>query len=550
MSRATIFLLTIASLAPFAQAQHEHHGVSSPTTNSSSSYQADLGKLHHPVLTKNAEAQKAFDQGLTLIYAFNHDEAVNSFKRALALDPDLAMAHWGIALALGPNYNLDVDPPREKEAYQHIQQALKMGDKASEPERDYIKALAVRYSNEEKPDLPALANKYRDAMRDLAKKYSDDLDAQTLYADSMMVLHPWQLYTHDGKPQYETETVVATLESVLKRNPDHVGANHLYIHAVEASTHPERAMPCADRLPTLAPAAGHLVHMPAHIYSRTGDYDSAATSNEAAIAADETYLKATGAKGFYSMMYYSHNMHFLSFADAMQGRFDDSKKMADRLEKHTAPMVKDMPMLEGFAVTPIYVLVRFNKWDDILKLPMAPEGMPMTGLSLTFARGMAYAAKGDVLHAKRERELLDHSAQKLPADAMFGAMNKASAVMAVAINMLDARIAIANQDHIHAMKLLTAAANQDDKLIYDEPPAWWLPPRETLGAVLLKNNHPAEAEKVFREELEKNPRSGRALYGLIESLKAQKKDYAATLVQEELNRAWKNADTKLTLDAL
>jgi tetratricopeptide (TPR) repeat protein len=545
-NRVLLALACFASSPAFAQ--HEHHASNQPAATRP--YQAELGSLHHPITTKNADAQKAFDQGLTLVYAFNHEEAINSFRRALELDPDCAIAHWGIALALGPNYNLDVDPPREKQAYEAIQRAIKLSEKASEPERDYIHALAVRYSNEEKPDLVALANAYRDAMRELAKKYPDDLDAQTLYAESMMVLHPWQLYTHDGKPQYETEEVVKTLEYVLGRNPDHIGANHLYIHAVEASTHPERAMESAGRLPTLAPAAGHLVHMPAHIYSRTGDYESAATSNEAAIAADEAYFKSTGASGFYSMMYYPHNMHFLSFADAMRGRFDESKKMADKLEAHTAPMVKDMPMLEGFSVTPIYVLVRFNKWDQILKLPEASAGMPMTALSRTFARGMAYAAKGDVSSAKRERQILDTEVKKLPEGAMFGAMNKASAVMAVALNMLDARIALANQDHIHAMKLLTTAADLDDKLIYDEPPVWWLPPRETLGAALLKKGDAKEAEKIFRAELRKNPRSGRALFGLVESLKAQKNDYAASLVQAELDRAWKNADTKLSLDDL
>jgi tetratricopeptide (TPR) repeat protein len=543
-----VLLALVCAVSSPVFAQHEQHGSHNAATTKP--YQADLGSLHHPITTNNPDVQKAFDQGLTLVYAFNHDEAINSFKRAIELDPECAMAHWGIALALGPNYNLDVDPPREKQAYEEIQKALKLSEKVSEPERDFMKALAVRYSNEEKPDLPALATKYRDAMRELAKKYGDDLDAQTLYADSMMVLHPWQLYTHDGKPQYETETIVATLEYVLKRNPDHIGANHLYIHAVEASTHPERAMPCADRLPTLAPAAGHLVHMPAHIYSRTGDYESAATSNEAAISADEAYLKLTGASGFYPMMYYSHNIHFLSYADAMRGRFDESKKSADKLEAHAAPMVKDMPMMEGFSVTPIYVLVRFRKWDDILKLPEASSGMPMTALSRTFARGMAYAAQGNAPDAKRERGALAEGIKKLPPDAMFGAMNKATDVFAVAQNMLDARIALARNEPEAAIKLLQTAAELDDRLIYDEPPAWWLPPRETLGAVLLKKGDAKGAEKVFRDELEKCPRSGRALFGLIESLKAQKNNYAATLVQDELNRSWKNADTKLSLDDL
>ncbi len=548
MPRFTHLLFAFALSIPSSTwAQHEHHDEAAAPPGA---YQADLGKLHHPITTQSPDAQKAFDQGLTLVYAFNHDEAVNSFKRALALDPNCAMAHWGIAYALGPNYNLDVDPPREKQAYEEIQQALKLAEKASEPERDYINALATRFSNDDKPDLEALAEKYRDAMRELAKKYPDDLDAQTLYADSMMVLHPWQLYTHDNKPQYETETIVATLESVLKRNPDHIGANHLYIHAVEASEHPERAMPCADRLPTLAPAAGHLVHMPAHIYSRTGDYESAATSNEAAIGADEAYLKLTGAHGFYPMMYYSHNMHFLSFADAMRGRFDESKKAADKLEAHTAPMIKEMPMVEGFSVTPIYVLVRFSKWDDILQLPNASSDKPMTSRSLTFARGVAYAAKGDVMHAKRERELLDNDVKQLPPDAMFGAFNKAASVFAVAMNVLDARIAMAEKNSDDAIKLLTTAADLNDKLIYDEPPVWWLPPRETLGAVLLKKGDAKAAEKVFREELDKNPRSGRALFGLIESLKAQKNDYNATLIQPQLDQAWRDADTKVSLGDL
>jgi tetratricopeptide (TPR) repeat protein len=234
----------------------------------------------------------------------------------------------------------------------------------------------------------------------------------------------------------------------------------------------------------------------------------------------------------------------------MQGRFGDAKKIADKLEAHTAPMVKHMPMMEGFSITPIYVLVRFNRWDDILQLPQASSDLPLTGLSLTFARGMAYAAKGDVLHAKREREMLDGDIKKLPADAPWGAMNKASNVLAVALNILDARIALAQHETESATKLLTTAADQADKLIYDEPPSWWLPPRETLGALLLRSGKPEEAEKVFRTELDKDPRSGRALLGLVESLKAEKKDYAAALVEEEFQKAWKNADTKISLEDL
>ena len=277
---------------------------------------AGMGAVHHPVSTTDAEAQRFFDQGLAFIYGFNHDEALRSFKRAAELDPQLAMAHWGVALALGSNYNLQADARQQRAAYEAIQKARALAAKASEHERAYIEALSRRYANDPQPDPQKLAVDYKNAMSDLVGRYPDDADAATLYAESMMNLRPWKLWTADGKPAEGTEEIIRVLEGVLRRNPDHTGANHYYIHAVEASPAPERALPSAARLERLAPAAGHLVHMPSHIYIRTGDYEAAAKSHADAILADRTYIEKSGAQGVYPMMYYNHNIHFLASAFA------------------------------------------------------------------------------------------------------------------------------------------------------------------------------------------------------------------------------------------
>src|ERR1043166_7729784 len=290
-----------------------------------------LGDVHHPVSTKNRVAQQFFDQGLKLVYGFNHDEARRSFQHAAELDPNLAMAWWGVALTLGPNYNLPVDPQREKAGYDAAQRALALQENASDPERAYINALAVRYSKDPHADLHALDVDYKNAMAKVAARYPDDLDASTLYAESAMNLNPWHLWTADGKPAEGTEEIVWVLESVLKRDPNHLGANHYYIHAVEASPHPERALPSALRLGQLAPAAGHLVHMPAHIYARVGDHAASAHCNDMAAAADQRFFAQTHEQGVYPMMYYSHNLHFLAYAACMDGNFLEAKDAAARL---------------------------------------------------------------------------------------------------------------------------------------------------------------------------------------------------------------------------
>jgi tetratricopeptide (TPR) repeat protein len=537
-----IVLLTLLSTTTVAQSAHQMNMAPAPKP---ATLMTGLGSLHHPVVTRSQEAQRFFDQGLALVYAFNHDEAARSFKRAAELDPQLAMAHWGLALALGPNINLDVDPEREKAAYEAVQKALVLSAKAPENERAYIEALAKRYSNDPKADLKKLAVDYKNAMGQLVKRYPDDLDAATLYAESAMDLKPWQLWTADGQPAEGTEEIVAVLESVLRRDPNHPGAIHYYIHAVEASLSPERALVYAPRLGKLMPAAGHLVHMPAHIYQRTGDYQAAAQSNVDAAAADEAYLKASGVQGIYPRMYYSHNLHFLAIANCVQGRYEDAMKAALRLETNVSPALKEMPMLEGFlTVTPL-IRLRFNRYEEILKQPEPDPKLFGINAVWHFTRGMAYAATSETAKAENEREVFLSWVKKIPADAPFG-LNPASRIMSIAENVLNASIASAKGEEKIAIELLRQAVTAEDALAYDEPPTWFSPVREMLGGALLKHRDFTAAEQVFRDDLERNRRNGRSLFGLCESLKAQKKDYAAALVQKEFESAWKNADVKLT----
>src|SRR5437773_2944175 len=353
-----------------------------------------LGDVHHPVSTKNSRAQQFFDQGLKLVFGFNHDEARKSFQRAAELDPKLAMAWWGVSLTLGPNYNLPVDLEREKAGYDAAQRAVALKPNASESERAYIDAVAVRYSNDPKADLHQLDVIYKDAMSKLAARYPDDLDAVTLYAESAMNLNPWKLWTADGKPAEGTEEIVRVLESVLKHDPNHLGANHYYIHAVEASPHPERALPSAARLEKLAPAEGHLAHMPSHIYARVGDHSASARCNEVAMAADKKFLSETQEQGFYRLMYYSHNMHFLAYANCMRGDLAGAKSAADKLVANVTPGVKAIPMLEGFLPTPIIVLLGFERWRDILKLPAPDPSFVTTNAFWHSLRGSAWPTLG------------------------------------------------------------------------------------------------------------------------------------------------------------
>src|SRR5713226_10342975 len=510
-------------------------------TNSASSPQLmpGLGEVHRPVSTKNSQAQQFFDQGLKLVFGFNHDEARRSFQRAAELDPKLAMAWWGVALTLGPNYNLPVDPEREKAGYDAVQRALALQQNASEAERAYINALAVRYSNDPHVDLHGLDVAYKNAMSKVAAKYPDDLDMATLYAESAMNLNPWHLWTADGKPADGTEEIVRVLESVLKRDPNHLGANHYYIHAVEASPHPERALPSALRLGQLAPAAGHLVHMPAHIYARVGDHPAAAHCNQVAAAADRKFLAETHEQGVYPLMYYSHNLHFLAYAACMEGSFAEANNAAQRVVANVGAHVKDFPMLEGFMPTPILVLLAFERWADILKLPTPDSSLSITNAVWHFARGMAFANLGKTAEAEKERLAWQETVAKIPLETMYDQLNKTSAVFKIHENLLVGAIARSRHDDKAAVDSLTQAVAAEDALNYSEPPPWYPPVRPMLGRVLLASNQFAEAEKAFRADLEKNPRDGRALSGLRDCLKAQNRQYEADQIDQQFRIAWK-----------
>ncbi len=496
-----------------------------------------LGNVHHPVSTTNRQAQKFFDQGLALVYGFNHDEARRSFEQAARLDPQMAMAWWGVALTLGPNYNLPVDLEREKAGYDAVQRAVALQENASEAERAYINALAFRYSNDPKADLHQLDVAYRDAMAKLVRSYPDDLDAATLFAESMMNLNPWKLWTKDGKPNEGTEEIVATLESVLKRNPNHLGANHYYIHAVEASLHPERALPSAARLEKLAPAAGHLVHMPSHIYARMGEHAASMHCNEMAAEADKKYIAATKERGVYPVMYYSHNLHFLAFAATMRGDFSAARDAAARLAAHVEPDVKMMPMLEGFLPTPYLVLMAFEKWGDIVKSPAPAPSLMTTNAVWHFARGVALARLGNPAAAEQELTKWKEWIAKIPPDAPYDELNKNGAVFKLHEYLLGAQIAYARQDKKTAVDLLHQAVAAADALNYSEPPAWYPPVRPMLGRVLLEQKKFTEAENIFREDLERNPRNRWALAGLRDSLSAQGRAYEASLLDQQLSEA-------------
>jgi tetratricopeptide (TPR) repeat protein len=511
-----------------------------------------LGRHHHTISTKDTEAQRFFDQGLTLVFAFNHEEAARAFRRASELDPQSAMAYWGIALALGPCINLDVDPPHEQAAYEAVQKALLLAPSATQKDRDYIQALAKRYSADSKVDLRKLDAEYANAMRELSKRYPDDLDAATLYAESLMDLHPWKLWSLDGRPTQGTEEILAVLESVLRRDPNHIGANHYYIHATEASPHPEWALASARRLETLAPAAGHLVHMPAHTYMHMGDYAAAAHSNAAGADADRAYLRESGTTGnMYDMMYFCHNLHFLAASYSMEGNFVHAKQAADELVAHIAPMLHDMPVAEVYAPTPIFVLVRFRRWDEVLKLPTTPHTLAMTTAFWHFGRGVAFAAKNQIGMAEAERTILATAQKETPADLEFSFYsNKAKTFLDLAGAILDARIANAKGEHEQAIKSWERAVEIEDGLYYGEPPEWFYPVRESLGGALLLNGQAARAEAVFRSDLEQYPRNPRSLFGLLKALEAQTKTANVEEVRREFEAAWKNADVPLELGDL
>ena len=511
-----------------------------------------LGDLHHPVSTRNPQAQQFFDQGLRFIYAFNHDEAARSFQHAVELDPKLAMAYWGVAEAVGPNYNDPADPDRYKHAHDAVQKAVDLSSSALPSEQAYIQAMAKRFPADPSSDLKKAAEDYRDAMRQVVAEFPDDLDAATLFAESGMNLHPWGLWHHDGTPEAGTDEIVATLESVIKRDPNHLGAIHYYIHAVEASNNPERALAGANKLAALAPGAGHIVHMPAHVYIRTGDYDAAVRTNEQAAAVDRAYIKASGAQGIYPMMYYSHNLHFIAMCGAMNGSYAEARKNADLLVANVGPHVKDMPPLEGFMTIPMAVEVRFHHWNEILRMPAPDPALKTLTVFWHFGRGLALAGTGKVADAEAEYKIVSAAEEATPPDVIFQMPinNKAKDIMKIAKDVVGAKIALAKKDSNSAISMLRDAVAIQDTLKYGEPPDWFFPVRESLGAALLMNGDTTGAEKVFREDLDRNPRNPRSLFGLRQALLQEKRDYDAGFVQKQFETSWKGGAQALKLDDL
>jgi tetratricopeptide (TPR) repeat protein len=540
------FISAVLMTACIAQA-HDHAANTTPAT-----LLPGLGTYHHAIATKSPEAQRFFDQGLTLLYGFNHARAIRQFERAAELDPSAPMPIWGIALAYGPNINdFEMDRDRAKMADEYAKKALALTSSANAKERAYVEALTKRYSSDPAADLKKLQVDYKDAMAVLAKTYPADLDAQVLYAESLMDLRPWQLWTRDGQPADVTPEVMRVLESVLKRNPSHPGANHYYIHTMEASPSPEKALPSARRLQTLVPSAGHLVHMPAHIYARTGQFVASADSNAAAAAVDETYMKATGTRtGMYPLMYYNHNLHFESYAAAMAGNYARASRLAKKLTANVSPSITDMPMLEGFMPQQYYVLLRFAKWDELLTLAEPTPSMPLTGAVRHYARAVAFAARKDLARARQARQAFLDDVAKIPAEMPVGVLNTAGQMFAVAKPLLDGRIAAAEGNTSGAVEQYRAAVAAEDTLTYDEPPTWYYPVRETLGAALLADGKAAEAERVFRDDLTFNPRNGRSLFGLWKAIAAQGRKTDAARAASEFRRVWAAADTPLTLSVL
>jgi tetratricopeptide (TPR) repeat protein len=505
----------------------------------------NLGDHHHPISTDSTLAQRYFDQGLALTYAFNHAEAVRSFRQAADLDPKCAMCYWGVALALGPNINAPMTDQAVPEAYEAVQKAQDLA--SSEREQAYIQALAKRYSPEPVEDRANLDAAYAQAMREVAHRYPEDLDAATLYAEAVMDTQPWNYWTEDGQPRPGTAEVLGMLEYVLAHDPDHPGANHYYIHVVEASPHPERGLPSAYRLKDLVPGAGHLVHMPAHIYLRLGQYHEASLANQRAIEADQTYLAKTGAQGLYAVMYYPHNFHFLSYTTSLEGRSADTIAAAAQVAANVPrDLVRKVHMLEVFLPARLFALARFGKWDEILNEPQPSAEFPYERAVWHYVRGLAFARKRHAAEAIAEAEDLESIAGSEALRALEMPAFYAASQMDIAQKILAAEIAGLQGKHDKMIRQFEAAVQAQDKLPYMEPPYWYYPVRQSLGAALMAIGRPMEAEAVYRRDLEKNPDNGWSLFGLLQSLRVQGKGEQAQEVQDRFARAWVHADVTLT----
>jgi tetratricopeptide (TPR) repeat protein len=532
-----------------SQPPASHDTTKTDNTSASVLLFEDLGTYHRAVTTSNEMAQKYFDQGLRLLYGFNHDEAERAFREAVRLDPNCGMAWWGAAYVLGPNYNLPMNPERNAMALEAVQKAQSVQSGANETEKGFIAAIATRYSADPKADRAALDHAFSQAMQQLSRRYPEDNDAAVIYAESLMDLRPWQLWTKDGKPQEGTGEILKVLEGVLSRDPNNPGANHYYIHAIEASPTPEKGSASAERLRFLVPGAGHLVHMPAHIYIRTGDYSGAIDANAKAARADEAYFARTKAAGVYPMMYYTHNFQFLSAAAGMLGQSAKAVESAAKAVTLVAPMAGHDPIAEYVLPWSLYAMARSAKWDTILTYPPPLDSTPVTMAMWRYARGLAYLGKSNVSAARKEREGFQTAKAKVPADFMLNT-NRAHDLLSIATSVFDGRLASATGDTKSAIQHWKAAIEVQDRLIYDEPPAWYYPVRESLGGEYLRSKEYAEAEKVFRRDLEINPNNPRSLFGVAEALRGQSKKTQSEEFSLHFEKVWLNADVQISVGSL
>jgi tetratricopeptide (TPR) repeat protein len=504
----------------------------------------NLGNHQHQITTKSSQAQRYFDQGLTLMYGFNHGEAIRSFKEAARLDPDCAMCYWGVAISMGPNINKPMEAAAVSEAWEALQQAKRLAANVTEKEQAYIKALAARYSPQPVSDRHALDVAYANAMRDVMKRYPQDLDAATLFAEALMDTMPWNYYTEDRKPKAVTAELISALEYVIAKDPRHPGANHFYIHAVEASAYPERALPSAKRLGSIAPAAGHLVHMPSHVYLRVGRYHDATLANEQAVLADEDYIAECRAQGFYPVAYYPHNRHFLWYTSGMEGR----SEVAIRTAREIDSMNEHKNLAEGTRFSPLLILTlaRFGKWDEVQKQPKPPADQLFASM-FHYARGMVHAAKLEFDASQQELNALDQIAANPQINTLDQQFPFPSAqLVLLSKHVLAGEIAARRGQTAEMKQQFTTAIQLEDKLPYMEPPYWHHPVRQLYGAALLQSGKAAEAESAYREDLKRNPANGWSLYGLLATLRAQRKSEEAHAVEKRFREAWRLADLTLT----
>ncbi|MCW9711301.1 hypothetical protein LQ318_00155 [Aliifodinibius salicampi] len=508
-----------------------------------------MGNHHFKISTNDTLAQDFFNQGLILSYGFNHKEAQRTFRQVAKLDSENPMAWWGAALVLGPNINAAMAEDNIPRAWEALQKAQKLKENGTQKEQDYIDALSYRYSKNPPEDRMPLDSAYAKAMGELAGKYPDDLDAKTLHVEALMDLHPWNYWKPNGDPHPWTPEILNILESVIDRDPDHPGANHLYIHAVEAQR-PENALSSANRLRSLVPGAGHLVHMPSHIYIRTGDYHEGTLANERAVKADNKYVTQCRQQGIYPLAYVPHNYHFLWATATMEGRGERSLEAA----KNTSELVDTKTMrepgmgtLQHYWVIPLYDHVRFARWDEILSYPEPADDLIYPRGVWHYANGMAYIGKGDLDNAASElAKLKTIAVEDTLQEVTIWDINTTKELMQIASRVLEGELK-AQQDNLDkAIELLNEAVKIEDQLNYNEPPDWFFPVRHNLGSILLKADRPAEAEEVYRQDLKKFPENGWSLYGLWQSLQAQGKKSEADEIKKKFEEAWKYADVKLT----